>query len=328
MCFLCTKGGIFVTVEELEIIVTAKVEEAIKEFKKIVPAVEKQMKQVIQTAQKSFSSIDANSFVTKFNEAIDKVKKKLSKLFNGKKSTIEIKVANEKAEETVSQLQKKVDSLNEKTRAGGKIWNFIKNAVQSVLGVFEAVKTKVNSVIANIKAKLGSMFTKKPKIEIDVKEAEKQISQLEKQIESLQEKMESRKLKLRIVTEKLDGIYQKTAEEFTPEGLTPDSPGVRETIDKHLNKNSEYQSLIAQEQKLQEEITNYSQKADEARSKIAQLKNEVEQSKNSHGKLGNIWETLKSKIKGAKDNISKAKKEASGISKISVGITNKIKSMR
>lgn len=316
------------TVEELEIIVTAKVEEAIKEFKKIVPAVEKQMKQVIQTAQKIFSSIDANSFVTKFNEAIDKVKKKLSKLFNGKKSTIEIKVANEKAEETVSQLQKKIDSLNEKTRAGGKIWNFIKTAVQSVLGVFEAVKTKVNSVIANIKAKLGSVFTKKPKIEIDVKEAEKQISQLEKQIESLQEKMESRKLKLRIVTEKLDGIYQKTAEEFTPEGLTPDSPGVRETIDKHLSKNSEYQSLIAQEQKLQEEITNYSQKVDEARSKIAQLKNEVEQSKNSHGKLGNIWETLKSKIKGAKDNISKAKKEASGISKISVGITNKIKSMR
>ena len=46
------------TVEEIEIIVTAKVEEALKEFEKFLPAIKEVMKQ----AQEAFSKVDMKEF--------------------------------------------------------------------------------------------------------------------------------------------------------------------------------------------------------------------------------------------------------------------------
>ena len=50
--FLLWEGGINMTVEELEIIVTAEVEEAIKEIMKLSPAIKKQMKQIEEVFSK------------------------------------------------------------------------------------------------------------------------------------------------------------------------------------------------------------------------------------------------------------------------------------
>ena len=53
------------TVEEVEILVTAKIEEALKEFEKIVPNIKKQMKQV----QEAFSKIDTKEMQNKVQQA-------------------------------------------------------------------------------------------------------------------------------------------------------------------------------------------------------------------------------------------------------------------
>ena len=60
------------TVEEIEIVVTAKVEEALKEFQKFLPAIKQAMKQ----SQEAFSKMDMKEFSRKVNQAGVFVKKK------------------------------------------------------------------------------------------------------------------------------------------------------------------------------------------------------------------------------------------------------------
>ena len=62
------------TVEELDIIVTAKVEGATKEIKKLVPSIKQSMRQV----QEAFSTIDVKSMQTKFQQTIKSIKDRKS----------------------------------------------------------------------------------------------------------------------------------------------------------------------------------------------------------------------------------------------------------
>ena len=64
------------TVEEIEIIVTAKVEEALKEFEKFLPAIKEVMKQ----AQEAFSKVDMKEFQKNINQSFMLVKKQLANL--------------------------------------------------------------------------------------------------------------------------------------------------------------------------------------------------------------------------------------------------------
>lgn len=102
------------TVEEIEIIVTAKVEEALKEFMKIVPAIKEQM----QKAQEAFSKVDVKAMQNKVHQAVNFMKKKIQDF---KKSTennkVAIRVTNEDAKKQISQVQKQIDSLQEKINA-------------------------------------------------------------------------------------------------------------------------------------------------------------------------------------------------------------------
>ena len=67
------KGGIIITVEELEIIVTAKVEEAVREVMKLVP----QIKQAMKQAQEAFEKVDTKKMQSKFQQAVQFMKKKI-----------------------------------------------------------------------------------------------------------------------------------------------------------------------------------------------------------------------------------------------------------
>ena len=67
------KGEITMTVEEIEIVVTAKVEEALKEFEKMLPAIKEKMKQV----QESFSKVDTKAMTSKLHQAVNFMKKKI-----------------------------------------------------------------------------------------------------------------------------------------------------------------------------------------------------------------------------------------------------------
>lgn len=99
------------TVEEIEIIVTAKVEEALREFKKIQPELQK----MVQDMTKQMSKIDTKEFIQKVQKAAQEVKNKVQIL---KKSTqnneIKIKVTNDEASEQITQLEKEIDSLQKK----------------------------------------------------------------------------------------------------------------------------------------------------------------------------------------------------------------------
>lgn len=100
------------TAEEIEIIVTAKIEEALKEFNKIVPAVKEKMKQV----QEAFSQINVKTFQNKMTQATNGAKKKLQDLKNSNdKNKIAIKVTNEDAKKQIDQVKKSLDSLKKQT---------------------------------------------------------------------------------------------------------------------------------------------------------------------------------------------------------------------
>lgn len=99
------------TAEEIEIIVTAKIEEALKELNKIVPAIKGKMKQV----QEAFSKINAKEINSKVQQATNFAKKKIQDLKkSSENSKIAIKVNNKEASKQVTQLEKEIDSLQKK----------------------------------------------------------------------------------------------------------------------------------------------------------------------------------------------------------------------
>ncbi len=100
------------TVEEIEIIVTAKVEEALKEFMKIVPAIKEQMRK----AQEAFSKVDVKAMQNKVHQAVNFMKKKMQELKKSSKNNeLTIKVNNKEALKQISQVKKQLDSLYKTT---------------------------------------------------------------------------------------------------------------------------------------------------------------------------------------------------------------------
>lgn len=238
------------TVEEIEIIVTAKIEDALKEFKKIVPAIRQSVKQ----AQEAFSSIDTKTVQNKFGQAVQFMKKKIQDLRkNNKSNEITIKVNN--------------------------------------------------------------------------KDAQKQISQVQKQIYSLQEKINARQMKLNAITPRLDKITEKTIKDVTPDGLSSDNPAVQKTINSSLSSNKEYNSLLAQEEKITQEIAMYNNKLNEAKNKISQLKQEVSQTATTQNKLSSFFNAFKGKIDQAKNSMTNMKNTFKGMPNITQNVTNNIKNM-
>lgn len=100
------------TVEEIEIIVTARVKEAMKEFDKIAPKITEAMKKV----QETFSNFDNKEFNQKVKQATTLAKKQVDNL---RKSTanneIKLKMNNDEVKKAVSQTKKELDSLKAQT---------------------------------------------------------------------------------------------------------------------------------------------------------------------------------------------------------------------
>lgn len=106
------------TLEELEIVVSASIEPAIKEIKKLMPKIKQQVEQVVETTQKSMEQIDMKNASNKIQQSIQKVKNKIENLKKSNKNNeILIKVNNKEASKQISQVQKQIDSLQEKINA-------------------------------------------------------------------------------------------------------------------------------------------------------------------------------------------------------------------
>lgn len=118
------------TAEEIEIIVTAKIESALKEFQKIVPAI----KQSIKQTQEAMSKINTDTMSNKVSKAVQLIKNKIQEL---KKSStnneIAIKVNNKDAQKQISQIQKQIDSLQEKINARQMKLNIINPQIDKIV---------------------------------------------------------------------------------------------------------------------------------------------------------------------------------------------------
>ena len=102
------------TVEELDILIQVRIEEAVKEFQKLVPEIRKQIKQIVGTVNK----MDFSVISEKVQQTIKLVKQKIQSLKNSNKDNkIKLNVTTEDAQKQVSQLQKQIDSLQEKINA-------------------------------------------------------------------------------------------------------------------------------------------------------------------------------------------------------------------
>lgn len=242
------------TIEELEIIVSAKIEPALKEIKKLMPAIKQQVTQAAETAQKSMEKIDVGQVTNKVQKAVQAIKNKMNNL---KKSNKDNEIA----------------------------------------------------------------------ITINNKEAKKQITQLEKEIDSLHKKINSRKLRLETITPRLDAITQQTAREVTPEGLNSNNPAVQKVLDSALSRNKEYTTLLAQENKMSQEIKAYNEELNTAKLKMSQLKQEINQTSASQNKLTVFFSTFKEKIEQSKNSIGGCKKVLNSLPKITQQITNNITGM-
>ncbi len=97
--------------EEIEIIVTARVEEALREFKKMLPEIKKQMKQ----AQTEFNKVDMKSITTKTQSAIQQVKQKIGEL-KGTNANKALQQQFEKASTSVMNYRQQLEQTKEQLR--------------------------------------------------------------------------------------------------------------------------------------------------------------------------------------------------------------------
>lgn len=238
------------TAEEIEIIVTAKIEEALKEFNKIVPAIKEEMKQV----QEAFSKIDAKEIKSKVQQATNFAKKKIQDL----------------------------------------------------------KKSSENSKIA---------------IKVNNKEASKQVTQLEKEIDSLQKKITGRQLKLDVTNTALDKIRNDTNQSVIKE--MPDAGNKKLTQETYsrLDKDINYQALVKQSDKLNNEIEKYNTLLNSAKTKMTQLGQQTSKTATIQNKLSSFFSAFKQKIEQAKTSAGKLGTAFKQMPKTGRNITNSLRGM-
>lgn len=245
------------TVEEIEIVVTAKVEEALKEFEKILPAI----KQAIKQAQEAFSKVDTKAMTSKLHQAVNFMKKKMQDLR----------------------------------------------------------KSSENNEIA---------------IKINNKDAQKQITQIEKEIDSLQKKITGRQLKLDVTNNALDKIRNDTNQSIIKEMPEAGNKQIKQETYKKLDNNASYQSLVKQSDKLNSEIEKYNALLNSAKSKMAELGQQISKTSTTQNKLSSFFGAFKQKIEqvkpslnGAKNTFSKMPSIGQNLSKITQSVTGHIRNM-
>lgn len=184
------------TVEEIEIVVTAKVEEALKEFEKMLPAIKEKMKQV----QEVFSKVDTKAMTSKLHQAVNFMKKKMQDLKKSSESNeIAIKVNNKDAQKQISQIQKQIDSLQEKINARKMKLNVINPQIDKIVddtrksvtpeGINandKAMDTTVNNALGNNKD-FTSLNSQAQKLYTEIEMYNKQLEQAKSKMAQLEQ---------------------------------------------------------------------------------------------------------------------------------------------
>ena len=184
------------TVEEIEIIVTAKVEEALKEFEKMLPAIKEKMKQV----QEAFSKVDTKAMTNKLHQAVNFMKKKMQDLKKSSENNeIAIKVNNKDAQKQISQIQKQINSLQEKINARQMKLNVINPQIDKIVddtrksvtpeGInpnSKAMDTTVNNAL-NSNKDFTSLNSQAQKLYTEIEMYNKQLEQAKSKMAQLEQ---------------------------------------------------------------------------------------------------------------------------------------------
>lgn len=244
------KEGEKMTIEEIEIIVTAKVEEALQKFKEIAPTIQKSVKQ----AQEAFSKVDTKVMTNKLHQAVNFMKKKMQDL-------------------------KKSSRNNE-------------------------LSIKVNN-----------------------QDAKKQITQIEKEIDSLQKKITGRQFKLDITNTALDKIRNDTNQSVIKEMPNAGNKQIKTETYRRLDNDNNYNLLVSQSDKLNKEIERYNELLNVAKSRIAELGQQILKTSTTQNKLGSFFSVFKQKTEQVKNNMSNMKNSFKSLPKVTQNIYNNIKGM-
>ena len=100
-----------ITVEELDIVVQASVEQALTEFKKIVP----QLKKTIQQVENGLNNVDTKGMTNKVQQAVQQVKQKIHEVKNTGVDK-QLQAQFNKAGASVQKYEVQLDQLNQKLR--------------------------------------------------------------------------------------------------------------------------------------------------------------------------------------------------------------------
>lgn len=206
------------TVEEIEIIVTAQVEEALKEFQKFLPNI----KQTIKQAQEAFSKVDTRAMTNKLQQAVNLAKKKMQNLKKSSENNeIAIKVNNKDAEKQITQLEKEIDSLQKKITGRqmkldiinpqmDKIVNDTRNQVvpDGISKNDKSMDTVVNNALASNKD-FTSLDSQAQKLYTEIEMYNKQLSEAKSKMSQLKQEINQTATSQGKLTSFFSGFKQK-----------------------------------------------------------------------------------------------------------------------
>lgn len=191
-------------VEEIEIIVTAKVENAVKDLKKIVPAVTN----VVYQVQANLKKIDTKVFTNKINQAVNIVNKKIENLKTNKNNEIKISINNKNVSQQVEQTQKEINSLQRKINSRQIKLNVANDTIDKI-----KTQTKVQ-----VKNEMPKAKTKQINEETDKRlEDNKSYKSLVKESGKLNDEIVKYNLLLETAKTKISGLSQQTSKTNAPE---------------------------------------------------------------------------------------------------------------
>ncbi len=195
----------------------------------------------------------------------------------------------------------------------------------------KTMKSKINQAVNFMKKKMQDLKKSSENNEIAIKvnnkDAEKQITQLKKEIDSLQKKITGRQLKLDVINPQMDKIVTDTRKNVTPTGINPNSKAMDTTVDNALKSNKDFTSLNAQAQKLYTEMEMYNKQLEQAKAKMAELRQQTSQTETTQSKLSSFFGAFKQKIEQAKPSVNSIKNSFKGLPQITTKVTNNIKGM-
>lgn len=195
----------------------------------------------------------------------------------------------------------------------------------------KSVSNKIQQGVQLVKRKIDNLKKSNQNNEIAInvnnKEASKQITQLEKQINSLQKKISGRQMKLDIINPQIDEIVSNTRKELTPDGVSLNNSALDNTVNNALSSNKTFTSLNNQANKLYLEIESFNKELIEAKTRMAQLKQETSQTATSQKNMTSFFNAFKGKIEEAKNSSKKLKQSFQQLPKITQNVTNNIKQM-